>query len=313
MAKIPGIKIGHAQNDAAMTGCTVILCEDGAVAGFDLRGSAPGTRETELLRPGFLVEKINGVLLTGGSAFGLDAAAGVVNFLEERQKGYNAGGFYVPIVPAAVIFDLHSGDGTIRPDKKMGYQACENATDRSIDCGSVGVGSGATVGKIAGNEFAMAGGLGYAVETLLNGLIISAVVVVNSLGDVIDPGTGEIVAGAVSPAGEFLDSVAVMKKMQSQSPLKQQNTTLAVVMTNGSLNKVQVNKVAQMAQNGLARTIRPVHTMYDGDLVFALSSGDKPVDVNVAGEVAAECVSQAILSAVTIGNQKERVKLSKSF
>lgn len=304
MEKIAGIKIGHTQNTTAMTGCTVILCEDGAVAGFDLRGSAPGTRETELLRPGFLVEKIHGILLTGGSAFGLDAASGVMQFLAEKKKGYNAGGFYVPIVPAAVIFDLHRGDGTVRPDREMGYKACENAVDQSVDCGIVGVGSGATVGKIAGNEFAMSGGLGYAVELLPNGIIVSAVVVVNSLGDVIDPGTGEIIAGALSPTGEFLDSVAAMKKMQNQSPLSRQNTTLAVVMTNGSLNKVQANKVAQMAQNGLARTIRPVHTMYDGDLVFALSSGDKQVDVNVVGEVAAECVSQAILTAVTVGNQK---------
>jgi L-aminopeptidase/D-esterase-like protein len=300
--EIEGFKIGHSQNFEAKTGCTVVLCEDGAVAGFDLRGSAPGTRETELLRPGFLVEEVHGVLLTGGSAFGLDAAGGVQKYLEERDKGYDARGIRVPIVPSAVIFDLKIGNGNIRPDFSMAYQACENANSDQVECGQVGVGTGATVGKILGMEFSMAGGVGYASEKLGTEIIVSAVVVVNALGDIVNPQNGDIVAGAKDRDGKFADTVETMKSLQLKSPLGPENTTLAIVMTNAKLDKIQINKVAQMAQNGLARTLRPVHTMYDGDLIFSLSKGSHSADVNVIGEIAADCVSKAIIQAIKICN-----------
>lgn len=300
--EIEGVKIGHSQNFEAKTGCTVVLCEDGGIAGFDLRGSAPGTRETELLKPGFLVEEIHGILLTGGSAFGLDAAGGVQKFLEKRDKGYDARSIRVPIVPAAVIFDLRIGDGTVRPDINMGYQACKNAQNGKIDFGLVGAGTGATVGKILGMEFAMKGGAGYASEKLGSEIIVSAIVVVNALGDIINPDNGKFLAGARDKSGHFVDTLKVMKSMQAKSPLGPENTTLAIVMTNAKLNKVQMNKVAQMAQNGIARTIRPVHTMYDGDLIFSLSKGLYSADVNVIGEIAADCVSKAIIQAVKISN-----------
>jgi len=296
---VPGIRVGHAQNEAAKTGCTVVLCKEGAVGGVDLRGSAPGTRETELLRPGFLVQKIHAVVLAGGSAFGLDTAGGVQKFLEERNKGYDARGICVPIVPAAVIFDLANGDPKIKPDTEMGYQACRNAREDEDRMGPIGVGTGATVGKILGMDFAMDSGMGMASEDLGGGIVVGALVVVNALGDVINPETGQIVAGARNPAGEgFLNTVAFMKQQLFESPLPQENTTLAVVATNVQFSKEEINKVAQMAQNGIGRTIRPAHTMYDGDLVFALSYGKKTSDVNLIGEVAAELVAKAIVQAV---------------
>jgi len=296
---VPGICVGHAQNERAKTGCTVILCEEGAVGGVDLRGSAPGTRETELLRPGFLVQKIHAVVFAGGSAFGLDAAGGVQKFLEERGKGYDARGIRVPIVPTAVIFDLATGDPSVKPDKEMGYQACLNARDNEDRLGSIGVGAGATVGKILGMDFAMQAGVGMASEELKDGIVVGALVVVNALGDVVDPSKAQIVAGAKNPKGEgFLNTVEFMKKQSFESPLPTENTTLSVVATNARFTKEEINKVAQMAQNGIGRTIRPAHTMYDGDLVFALSYGKKISDVNLVGEVAAEIVAKAILRAV---------------
>ncbi len=300
---VPGIRVGHAEDLKAKTGCSVVLCEEGAVAGMDLRGSAPGTRETELLRPGFLVQRVQAVVLSGGSAFGLDAAGGVQKYLAERDKGYDAHGIRVPIVPTAVIFDLAYGDSSIRPDAQMAYQACVNATTDENRRGSIGVGSGATVGKILGMDFSMPSGVGMASENLPDGVVVGVLVVVNALGDVVHPKTGEIVAGAKNPLGKgFLNTVAFMKRQSFEPPLPVENTTLAVVATNVRLSKEEVNKVAQMAQNGIGRSIRPAHTMYDGDLVFSLSYGDKSSDVNLIGEVAAELVAQAILDAV---GQKE--------
>ncbi len=297
---VPGIRVGHAEDLKARTGCTVVLCEEGAVAGVDLRGSAPGTRETELLRPGFLVQRVQGVVLAGGSAFGLDAAGGVQQYLVERDKGYDARGIRVPIVPAAVIFDLATGDPKVKPDKEMGYQACLNASDRETRRGAVGVGAGATVGKILGMEFAMDSGVGMASETLPGEVVVGALVVVNALGDVVNPETGKIVAGARNPLDEgFLDTVLFMKRQTFESPLPVENTTLVVVATNAKFSKEEINKVAQMAQNGIGRTIRPAHTMYDGDLVFSLSYGEKVSDVNLVGEVAAEVAARAILDAVS--------------
>ena len=303
---VPGIKVGHATDEKALTGCTVVLCENGAVAGVDVRGSAPGTRETDCLHPIHHVPKIHALLLTGGSAFGLAAADGVMRFLEKRGIGLQIRSVCVPIVPTAVIFDLFVGDGTVRPDKEMGYKACLAASDTELPVGNVGVGTGATVGKILGYEYAMKGGIGTASEALESGIVIGAITVVNALGDVIDPGTDEIVAGARDPeTGRFLDTVKVMKEQYDQTILAAANTTLSVVATNAALSKVQATKVAQMAHNGLARTIKPCHTMVDGDTIFALSLGDKKADTSVIGSVAAGVVARSVLQAVREANKDD--------
>ncbi len=261
------------------------------------------TANDAMRRPGFLVEEIHGILLTGGSAFGLDAAGGVQKYLEERGKGFDSRGIRIPIVPAGVIFDLHIGYSRIRPNKDMAYRACEKSRQDMVQCGLVGAGTGATVGKIAGMENAMSGGVGYASEKLSSGLIVSSLAVVNALGDVIDIDTHEIIAGGKNPATDgFLNTSEFIRREQVQAPLGPENTTLAVVMTNAKLNKMEINKVAQMAQNGLARVIRPAHTMFDGDLVFSLSCGELNSDVNLIGDMAAATLSQAIITAVKISN-----------
>lgn len=298
---VPGIKVGHATDMVAMTGCTVVLCEDGATAGVDVRGSAPGTRETDAIRPTTIVEKVNAVLLTGGSAFGLDAAGGVMQFLEEKGYGYPARSVKVPIVPAAVIFDLSIGDSKVRPDKKMGYIACLNADIGQVQEGNVGAGTGATVGKILGMNMCMKSGLGTASIriTARGDVIVGAIVVVNALGDVVDPRAGNIIAGARDPeTGKFIDTV---KRMTSPGPKLKPgitNTTIGVVATNARLDKIGATKVAQMAHDGLARAIRPVHTTFDGDTLFALSTGDIAADLNVIGTAAAEVIAEAIARAV---------------
>ena len=294
---VPGIRVGHAQNDEARTGCTAILCEDGAVGGVDQRGGAPGTRETDLLRPLHRVEKVHGVLLTGGSAFGLDAAGGVMRYLEERGVGFDVGVARVPIVPAAVIFDLAIGRADVRPDAEMAYQACANATTDPVAEGSVGAGTGATVGKILGMQNATKSGVGSACVEIGEGLFVGAIAVVNALGDVIDPRNGEIIAGARSEGG-FADTLKVMQKFQVLSLASADNTVIGVVATNAKLTKEEANKVAQMAQDGLARAVRPAHTMYDGDTIFALSTGELKADVNLIGAFAAEVFAEAIVRAV---------------
>ena len=303
---VPGIKVGHATDKKAQTGCTVVLCEEGAVAGVDVRGSAPGTRETDCLRPIHHVQQIHAVLMTGGSAFGLAAADGVMRFLEERNIGLKIRSVCVPIVPTAVIFDLFVGDGTVRPDRDMGYTACQAASEKEVPFGNIGVGAGATVGKILGYENAMKGGLGTSSETLNDGIIIGALTVVNAFGDVIDPTKGTIIAGVRDPErGTFLDTVKVMTEQYDQTILATTNTTLSVVATDAALSKNEATKVAQMAHNGLARTIRPCHTMVDGDTIFALSLGDKKADTSVIGSVAAEVGSRSVLHAVTVSNKND--------
>lgn len=294
---VPGIRVGHAQNEEALTGCTVILCEDGAVGGVDQRGGAPGTRETDLLRPLHRVEKVHGVLLTGGSAFGLDATGGVMRYLEERGIGFDVGVARVPIVPAAVIFDLAIGRGDVRPDAAMAYQACLNATTDPVVEGSVGAGTGATVGKILGMPNATKAGVGSACVEIANGLFVGAIAVVNALGDVIDPRTGAIIAGARSEDG-FADTLQVMRQFQAMTSASSSNTVIGVVATNAKLSKEEANKVAQMAQDGLARAVRPAHTMYDGDTIFVLSTGEIKADVNLIGAFAAEVFAEAIVRSV---------------
>lgn len=296
---VPGFQVGHAEDKEALTGCTVILCPEGTVGGVDQRGGAPGTRETDALRLVHLVDRVHAVLLTGGSAFGLDAASGVVRYLEERGVGVDVGVARVPIVPAAVLFDLAVGSPDVRPGPEMGYQACLNASGDPPAEGNVGAGTGATVGKILSMKRAMKSGIGTASLEIGKGVIVGAIVAVNAFGDVIDPETGEIIAGA-RKLKTFADTLKVMRSSVGRAALNfaSGNTVIGVVATNAKLNKAQATKVAQMAHNGLARAIRPATTMLDGDTVFALSKGDKEIDVNIVGAFAAQVYAQAILSGV---------------
>jgi L-aminopeptidase/D-esterase-like protein len=300
---VVGVKVGHYTDQQAVTGCTVLLCEHGAVAGVDVRGGAPGTRETDLLRPLNLVQEAHAILLAGGSAFGLDAAGGVMRYLEERGIGFDAGVARVPIVPTAVLFDLAIGRADVRPDSAAGYQACCAATDGPVAEGSVGAGTGATVGKLLGPRFATKSGLGTASERIGKGIVIGALVAVNAFGDVVDPASGRILAGTRAPVlGGFVDTTQRMKGDLGQIALALANTTIGVVATDACLTKEEANKVAQMAHDGLAITIRPVHTMFDGDTIFSLSTGKAPGgqrgDVSVIGAVAAQVMARAVLRAV---------------
>jgi L-aminopeptidase/D-esterase-like protein len=307
---VPGIRVGHAQDETALTGCTVILCENGAVGGVDQRGGAPGTRETDALHPIHLVSEVHAVILAGGSAFGLDAASGVVRYLEERGVGFDVRVARVPIVPAAILFDLSIGRSDVRPNAEMGYQACLNATAEPPAEGNVGAGTGATVGKILGMGQAMKSGAGTASVKIGSQVIVGAIAAVNAFGDVIDPENGKIVAGAraiqkgplkVGSGEYFADTMQVMRTLVGRTILgfaSRGHTVIGVVATNARLNKEQANKVAQMAQDGIARTIRPAHTMLDGDTVFALATGERRADVNIIGAFAAEVLAQAILRAV---------------
>lgn len=297
---VPGITVGHATDAQGATGCTVILCEQGAVGGVDVRGSAPGTRETDLLRPMNLVERVHAVLLAGGSAFGLAAADGVVRFLEERGVGFDVTVAKVPIVPAAVIFDLTIGSSTIRPTAEMGYAAAQAASAGPVDEGSVGAGTGATVGKLMGPVSAMKGGIGTWAVGLPGGAIVGALVVVNAYGDVVDDRTGRILAGARDPATGRLLNTARALVGGGSAPASAANTTLAVIATNAGLTKEQANKLAQLGHDGLARVISPAHTMYDGDTVFALSLGSAHADQIVLGAAAVEAVAEAVKRAVRL-------------
>jgi L-aminopeptidase/D-esterase-like protein len=297
---VQGIKVGHWTDREAATGCTVILCEEGAVAGVDVRGSAPGTRETDLLNPINLVERVHAILLSGGSAFGLDAAGGVMRYLEERGYGHETMVGKVPLVPAAIIFDLPLGSAKIRPGAEQGYQACLAATGGKVAEGTVGAGTGALVGKALGAEQATKSGIGTASQRFGDDIIVGAIIAVNAVGDVIDPETGRTIAGPRRPDGSgFLDTSEIWKSGQGLRQIGVSNTTIGVVAANARLTKPQATKVAQMAHDGLARAIRPVHTMLDGDTVFALSFGDKQADVTVVGLVAAEVIARAIVRAAT--------------
>jgi len=302
LTDVPGFKVGHAQDLKAATGCTVVLCPPGTVGGVDIRGSAAGTRQTDSLHASHWVDEVHAVLLSGGSAFGLDASGGVMKFLEEKSIGYQTSAAKVPIVPTAIIYDLGLGDGRVRPDKEMGYRACLNSQSGIIVEGSVGVGTGASVGKLLGINLATKGGVGTSAKTTAGGVIVAALAAVNAFGDVIDLETRKTLAGARDPAnpGRFIDSAAMIKGGFSL-PRREtgfQNTTLGVVATNAKLSKRQATKVAQMAQSGFARVIVPIHSTVDGDLVFALSAGDLSVDVNMIGLVAEEVLVTAVLRAI---------------
>jgi L-aminopeptidase/D-esterase-like protein len=301
LTDIPGIRVGHVSDFDSITGCTAVLCEDGAVGGFDIRGSASGTQETTTIEPGHVDPVAHAILLTGGSAFGLEAASGVRRYLEARGKGVRTPGGVVPIVPAAVLYDLGIGKPLPRPNIAMGEAAAAAATTGAVEEGCVGAGAGCTVGKALGAANAMKSGIGSFTVTLADGVMVSSLVAVNAFGDVRDPATGKIVAGArkAPNSREFADAEVVLRT-RPPAPLVRQNTTLAVVATNARLDKVEVTKLAQFASLGMARAIYPVNTMNDGDITFALSLGEKRANINVLGSAAAEAMVQAILRAVKL-------------
>lgn len=302
LTAVDGIKVGHETLAARPTGCTVVLFERGAVAGVDVRGSAPGTRETDLLNPVNTVEQVHAIVLSGGSAFGLDAASGVMRLLEERGIGFETGAGRVPIVPAAVLFDLNVGnDPRIRPGADCGYRAAATASSGPVAEGNVGAGAGATVGKLAGRERAMKGGIGSAAVALPDGLVVAALVAVNSAGDVIDPASGQVVAGVRTEDGRGLADVRrLIRSGLVTSARLGESTTLGVVATNARLTKAQATKIAQMAHDGMARAIAPVHTPIDGDTIFAVATGARaePADVLTIGALAADAVAEAVVRAV---------------
>jgi L-aminopeptidase/D-esterase-like protein len=311
---VRGIEVGHAQDNEALTGCTVILCRKGAVGGVDVRGSAPGTRETDLLNPVNLVEKVHAIVLAGGSAFGLDAAGGVMKYLEENNIGFNTGAVKVPIVPAVILYDLNTGRSDVRPDSAMGYSAAASASSDTPAEGNVGAGTGASVGKMFGASLATKSGVGTASVNIGGGVIVGALVAVNTWGDVVDPHTNEIIAGLrsgkvgpmyIGGKGRFANTLEMIKKPVGRSVLglsSRSNTVIGVVATNAKLSKTQATKVAQMAQDGIARTMRPAHSMFDGDTVFALSTGGRRADVTTVGAFAAEVMVEAILRSVKMAD-----------
>ncbi|WP_102027459.1 P1 family peptidase [Salirhabdus sp. Marseille-P4669] len=307
MKKIPITEIeefqfGHAQDMKAATGCTVIINAGGAIGGVDVRGGSPGTRETDLLNPQNLVEEVHAVFLSGGSAYGLDVGSGVMKFLEEQDIGFDVQVAKVPIVTGAILFDLYPGDPTVRPDLKMGYEAAQNAFNKDVlKEGSIGAGTGATVGKCLGPNFAMKGGLGtYAVQ--IGDLKIGAIVAVNCFGDVVDPVTGDVIAGVFDSSNRtFLHTEDILLQQTQQSDKTNRfkgNTTIGTIVTNAKLTKPQANKIASIAHDGFARTMRPSHTLVDGDTIFTLSSNKVDAELNVVGMLAVNVVEQAVLNAV---------------
>ena len=312
LTAVAGIKVGHYTLAERPTGCTVVLAEAGAVAGVDVRGGAPGTRETDLLNPVNMVQKVHAIVLAGGSAFGLDAAGGVMRYLEEKGIGFDAFVAKVPIVPAAILFDLGVGNPKIRPTAECGYAAAQAATDAPVTEGNVGAGAGATVGKLGGPARSMKAGVGSAAIALPNGLVVAALVAVNAVGDVIDPATGRVVAGVrdadgkgLADARRLIRSGALgrrepdVKKPGAEAPPRPgENTTIGVVATNARLSKPEAAKFASLGMLGFARALSPPHTAFDGDTLFALSVGDRPADLTRLGLVAADAVARAIVRGV---------------
>jgi L-aminopeptidase/D-esterase-like protein len=298
---VPGIEVGHFTDSRRPTGCTVVLARDGAVGGVDVRGAAPGTRETDLLAPANLVEQVHGILLSGGSAWGLDAATGVVRWLEEQGAGLDVRVARVPLVPGAVLFDLFVGDAKVRPDAQAGYEACQAASTRAPAEGNVGAGAGAAVGKIFGIERAMKGGIGSASVTV-DGVTVGAIIACNALGDVVDPQTGAVIAGARTKNGKsLLDSRRAILKGDAPKPmLKGTNTTIGVIATDAPITKAQASRLATIAHDGLARAINPVHTMSDGDTLFVLGTGRAKASpgMMVLGTMAAEVTARAVVRAI---------------
>lgn len=305
---IAGLRIGHAQDEDALTGCTVLLCEQSMVAACDVRGGAVGERELETIRPGHLVERIHALVFAGGSAYGLESASGVMRWLEERGLGFDTGVARVPIVPAAILFDLRIGDPKRRPDAAMGYAAAEAAVESPVAEGNVGAGTGATVGKLFGIARAMKSGVGCWTEEvpaeakyIPGEAYVAALAVVNAFGDVRDPETGQIVAGAreAADSAKLADTALAMRHGAAREGFADPNTVLVAVATNATLTRLEAGRLAVMASAGVARAISPAHTTFDGDIVFALSAGQAHADLNALGAAAAEAVARAVARGVT--------------
>lgn len=306
LTAVAGISVGHAQDLEALTGCTVVLFPEGTTGSVDVRGGAPGTRETDLLAPHAMVQHIDAICLTGGSAYGLASATGVMRWLRERGIGYDVGITVVPIVPAAVIFDLALGTSDRWPDEEMGYAACNAASSEDVPEGCVGAGTGATVGKLLGLQQAVKSGVGSAAVTLSDGVTVAALVVTNAFGDVYHGQTSSILAGARSPQGGFINTAQQLYTQQTQMAFSGTNTTLAIIATDAKLDKTGCQKLAQMAQDGLARAIRPIHTPFDGDVVFAAATGTKPalhlaLLGSIAADVLVEAIERSVLTATSLG------------
>lgn len=294
---VEGLKVGQVEDRDGLTGCTVVICEEGAICGVDVRGSAPGTRETDLLDPVNMVQKVHAVVLAGGSAYGLESTCGVSRYLEEKGIGFDVGVGKVPIVVGAVLFDLGAGDFKCRPDLQMGYRACEVASKDILNQGNYGAGCGATVGKIRGQEYAMKGGIGSYSIKLDNGLIVSALVAVNALGDVYE--NGKVIAGALNDKKtETIDTYKLMKQGESKGGFSIDNTTIGVIATNAKLTKAECKKISQMGHDGYAKAIFPIHTPHDGDTIFTISTGKIETDITLLGSLAVEAVEKSIINAV---------------
>lgn len=294
---VEGLKVGQVEDRDGLTGCTVVICEEGATCGVDVRGSAPGTRETDLLDPVNMVQKVHAVVLAGGSAYGLESTCGVSRYLEEKGIGFDVGVGKVPIVVGAVLFDLGAGDFKCRPDLQMGYRACEVASKDILNQGNYGAGCGATVGKIRGQEYAMKGGIGSYSIKLDNGLIVSALVAVNALGDVYE--NGKVIAGGLNDKKtETIDTYKLMKQGESKGGFSIDNTTIGVIATNAKLTKAECKKISQMGHDGYAKAIFPIHTPHDGDTIFTISTGKIETDITLLGSLAVEAVEKSIINAV---------------
>jgi len=300
ITQVPGFWVGHASDFKNVTGCTVVLCPPGTVGSVDIRGSAAGTRQMDALLGYHVVNEVHGVFISGGSAFGLDAAGGVMEYLEEQGRGFDVTITRVPIVPTAVIYDLSLGNCRSRPDKAMGYQACQAAHHEAQGDGSIGAGTGASIGKLLGIRQATKGGLGTSFIEGPHGLRVGALAVVNAFGDVVDPDTGEILAGArtAEDSREFADSAGLIRQGVVRRRFGEPNTTIGVIATNARLTREEAQKIAQMGHNALARCIRPVHTLFDGDTVFVLAHPEIAGDLHIVGLLGETALQQAILQAV---------------
>lgn len=296
---VEGLKVGQIEDTDALTGCTVVICEEGATCGVDVRGSAPGTRETDLLDPINSVQKVHAVVLSGGSAFGLESTCGVSKYLEEKNIGFDVGVCKVPIVTGAVLFDLGVGDYKVRPDKEMGYKACLNASETELKQGNYGAGCGATVGKIKGLNYVTKGGIGSCSIKLDNGIVVSALIAVNAFGDIYED--GKVIAGVLNDdKTKLLNTYEIMKSGFVKGGFKIDNTTIGIVATNAKLTKAQCKKISQMAHDGYAKSIFPIHTPHDGDAIFTMSTGKIQVDsdITLLGSLAAEVVEKSIINAI---------------
>ena len=296
---VKGLKVGQVEDEKALTGCTVVICENGATCGVDVRGSAPGTRETDLLDPINSVQKVHAVVLSGGSAFGLESTCGVSRYLEEKNIGFDVGVCKVPIVTGAVLFDLAVGDYKVRPDKEMGYKACLNASETELKQGNYGAGCGATVGKVKGLDYVTKGGIGRYSIKLDNGIVVSALIAVNAFGDVYED--GQVIAGVLSDdKNELLNTYEMMKQGVMKGGFSIDNTTIGVVATNAKLTKAQCKKISQMSHDGYAKAIFPIHTPHDGDTIFTMSTGEIEVeaDLTLLGSLATEVVEKSIINAI---------------